>query len=183
MDLSGNYITDQGGVKLAEGLLHNECLHVLILKENTLGEKSGHAFLEAVKVHPAIKRLDISQNLVNFKFINMINSYTQVNASRGDNTLLPNLKREYKLAKRVKQSGNVYEIHDKINEIKENRDQMLQDCEKLKRLFWRIYKQENEKYDKLKAELARLTEVNVQLKDKVQGVKDKAQSIRNEMYY
>ena len=68
LDLSDNFISDKVGPKLAEGLDCNSSLIYLNLSKNTLGPVSGEAFLDAVRNHPCIKKIDLSENIVNMSF-------------------------------------------------------------------------------------------------------------------
>jgi uncharacterized pyridoxamine 5'-phosphate oxidase family protein len=80
----------------------NVSLRELILRENTLGERSGKAFYEAIKNHPNIQKIDLSFNLMTLRYIQKINDITSVNCNKGDLSQLPNLKREYTEAKNKK---------------------------------------------------------------------------------
>lgn len=96
LDISSNFITDASGVKLAKALLNVPHMLSLTMKYNTMTELSGAAFLESMRIHLKLGKVDLSKNLVPIKFIEEINHYCIINSDKGDDKIIPNLKKEKK---------------------------------------------------------------------------------------
>lgn len=83
-DLSNNFISDEVGCLLAEGLLSNSSLVTLSLSDNTLTDKAGQALLDSVKLHPTLSKVDLSKNLIPIKYILEIKKHCDTNTERTD---------------------------------------------------------------------------------------------------
>jgi hypothetical protein len=143
------------GLKLGKSLGVNKSLHQLILRDNTLGENSGHQFLQNVKYHPWIKKLDLANNLVNLKYIIKIKVYLQINQNKVDTSLLPNLKKELRdQSNKIKDFGQeVQTINVKIEKDKKKFLAEFKDCDNIIAEFDETYDQLTFKYSKMEAKL------------------------------
>lgn len=92
LDLANNFLSDEVGTLLAEGLLTNRSLLSLSLADNTLTEKSGLALLDTIKLHPQLSRIDLSKNLIPIKHVLEINRYCEKNNEKTDPRQVPRLK-------------------------------------------------------------------------------------------
>ena len=84
LDLSNNFISDEVGCQLAEGLIQNKSLVGISLSDNTLTDVAGQAILDAVKVHPMLCKVDLTKNLIPIKYILEIKKYCEKNNERTD---------------------------------------------------------------------------------------------------
>ena len=151
LDISSNFITDKSGVNLAEALAYVPNMISLTMKCNTMTELSGAAFLETIKFHLKLGKVDLSKNLVPFKFIEEINHFCSLNSDKGDDKRIPKLKKEKKLlaVKAHKQGKNVNLLQKECENAAERKASDTEKANKIKSYFWEVWDTEHQKRQEL----------------------------------
>ena len=140
LDLSNNFISDEVGCMLAEGLLTNKTLESLSLSNNTLTENAGMALEDSVKVHPTLCKLDLSKNLIPIKCIMDIKRYCDLNNERTDPKQVPRLIEQHQLLRenRVKKS-DFHKVENELNHFRRLEETDWDQINRTKTEFWSTF--------------------------------------------
>ncbi len=72
-------LNDKAGYEIANSLKKHQNISRLILKENSLKDKSGLALSELVKINKTIKLIDLSRNPISYRYIIEVNKGIKYN--------------------------------------------------------------------------------------------------------
>ncbi|CDW79679.1 UNKNOWN [Stylonychia lemnae] len=90
LDLSMNFITDFGGLALAEALHTNRSLEYLNMKLNYLQDDSAQKLIQAIRGNNlVIKKIKLDNNFISMRFIMMIDELLQENIRRQEFNKMP----------------------------------------------------------------------------------------------
>eukprot|EP00347_Sterkiella_histriomuscorum_P001530 403371680 len=117
LDLSQNFITDFGGVALAQCLSFNTSLQYLNLKLNYLQDETAQQMLQSIRgQNKHIKKMNLKNNFISLRFIGMIEELLKQNQRKESQYKIPEYKQTIKQLR-----GHKLKIQPTIREIEETK--------------------------------------------------------------
>jgi len=118
LDLSHNYIADEGGMKIAEMLEKNRSIHTINLEDNNLKNQFVIFLIPFIKLNTKICYIKLSGNIVNEKNMKWLDFILIANRNRIKEKILPEFHYELSKYKNIDKESLII-TQEKIKELGE----------------------------------------------------------------